>query len=623
MGEVVELNADRQQYDTFQRVFSAQGNAVMRFRGAVLRADTLRVNLPNRTAEAEGNIILTRGDQVLRGQRLVYNFVQQQGTVYAAGGEIFLPSTSRDFEPALPTDVSAGNITTPLSQTVTANQPTVNQPAQGVTSPGGVSISFGAGREGNANPQQAATGSLRRLRFEADRIDFTALGWTAQNVRITNDPFSPPELELRSSYVTFTRLTPLQSEIRARSPHLVFDQGFSLPLLVDRAVIDRRRRNPGLFQIGFDQEDRGGLFIERTFGILSNPILNFSLTPQILLQRALSEGGSFFDAANFGLIARLDADLGPQTSFRGIADFTSLNPKDFDDHLRASLRARQQIGTHQLAVEYVYRDRLFNGSLGFQNVQSSIGFVVTSPSITLSSSPTSSLNFSYQGGVQYVNARTDFPELLAPIRSNDRISLTRAQGSAALNWGTLLWSGTPLPATQNEGLKYSPNPVVPYLYFYTGLRGVFSNYSSGDNQASLTGTVGLIGQLGHFSRDFLDYTAFNLSYSQTALAGKSPFLFDRVADQQVLSVGVVQQLFGPLRIGFQSSINLDRSREIDTEYILEYSRRTYALTLRYNPVRQVGSIGLQINDFNWTSTPEPFSGSPETSTVEGGVRQTD
>ena len=68
-------------------------------------------------------------------------------------------------------------------------------------------------------------------------------------------------------------------------------------------------------------------------------------------------------------------------------------------------------------------------------------------------------------------------------------------------------------------------------------------------------------------------------------------------------------MYGPFRVGFQTYINLDTGREISTDYLLEYSRRTYNILLRFNPVQQLGSISLRINDFNWTGNPQPFDGS--------------
>ena len=146
-------------------------------------------------------------------------------------------------------------------------------------------------------------------------------------------------------------------------------------------------------------------------------------------------------------------------------------------------------------------------------------------------------------------------------------------------------------------------------------------YSNGDSQNSVAGSIGIQGQFGHFARRYLDYTAFNVTYTQVARDGLSPFLFDRLVDLRILSFGVVQQVFGGFRVGFQSAINLESSEVISTDYTFEYSHRTYGLILRYNPQRQIGSLTFRISDFNWLGTPEPFSG--DVRTVEGGVRLSD
>jgi hypothetical protein len=612
VGEPVELRADRQDYDNIRQVFTAEGNVEMRFRQAVLNADRVQVNLQNRIAVAAGNVVLRRGDQVLLGDRFEYNFVQEAGTVLNARGEVFLPSADNDLAPTLPTDVTAGSrADRPLSDVLANNQP--------VTS--GQGIEVGVGQRVN-QPAGQAQGELRRVRFEAEQIEFNALGWVATNVRLTNDPFSPPELEVRSPRVRFTRLSPTRSEIVARNPRLVIDQNTSIPLVRERVILDRRRRDPSLVQFAYD-DDLGGFYVQRSLEVLNSPAVRLTVTPQILVQRIISDnGGNPFDGSNFGLVTRLQADLSPRTTLRGTAAFTSLDLSDVEDNLRASLRLQQQIGTalgtHSLALEASYRNQLFNGSLGFQNVQSSIGFVFTSPVIPLGRS---GINLSYQAGAQYITADTDRLDLLAPIRENNRIGLTRVQTSAALSRFFPLWRGEALPATREEGLRFSSRPVVPSLSLGVGVLGVNSLYSNGDNQASLTGTVSLAGQFGNFARNTLDFTGFNVTLSQTLLSGSSPFLFDRVVDQQVLSAGVLQQVYGPFRVGFQTSLSLNRGETIDTEYILDYSRRTFSITLRYNPVRQLGSLTFRVSDFNWGGVRNRFDDTPGRSTVETGVER--
>ncbi|HEY9660997.1 MAG TPA: DUF3769 domain-containing protein, partial [Allocoleopsis sp.] len=494
------------------------------------------------------------------------------------------------------------------------------QPFQAVGSGGG--LTFGANTP-NQPGSSSRLGQLNRLRYEADEIQFQGNVWEATNVRITNDPFSPPELELRSSRVTVTPLTATQTEIRARNPRLVFDQGFTLPLLRDRVVIDSRQRSSGLFSFGYDERDRGGLFIERPFEFPIGTVSLLRLTPQILIQRALDEDG-FGSLSSYGLIARLDVQPTPVTSIVGNAVFTSLDPEDFEDTFRGSIRAKQVFARHTFNLEYSYRNRLYNGSLGYQSVRSSLGFLVNSPNIVLGSSQ---INLTYQAGIQLINSDAngtrlgdpDIVDLLPPIdpvtftRPNNRITLARYQGVASLNRFFFLWAGTPLPSTPEAGLRYTSTPIVPYVAMLLSGRGVLSGYSNGDFQSVFTGSAGLYAQFGHFSKPFLDYTGINISYSYNAVGGETPFDFDRVNDIQVLDVGLTQQIVGPLRAGFRSSfylesLDLNRDDTSDTTFFIEYSRRTYAITLSYSPNREAGAINFRVNDFNWTGTPDPFSG---------------
>ena len=108
-------------------------------------------------------------------------------------------------------------------------------------------------------------------------------------------------------------------------------------------------------------------------------------------------------------------------------------------------------------------------------------------------------------------------------------------------------------------------------------------------------------------------------YHSNKKGEQSPFLFDRFADSQVLSFGLTQQLYGPLRGGLQTFYNVETSEEISTDYFLEYSRRTYNVILRYNPVLEIGSINLRISDFNWEGNSAPFEGGTGIKPVVDGI----
>ena len=615
---IVEINSDRQEYDIQRQIVTAEGNVLVRSEDAVLDADRVQISLPNLIAVGEGNVAFTRGKQVLRGQRFTYNILQNRGDLSGGRGDIYLPTTGTDFSDTVATDVSAaGAVTRPLSDRVT-----INQPLEQVTSPGGINLTFGGGGRSNV-PGSQQGGTVRRLRFEAKQVDFYPQGWQAKDVRITNDPFSPPELELRADTVTLTRETPQRDRIRTKRQRLVFDQGLSIPIPRDQAVIDRSQQrdvSPAIASFGFDGEDRGGVFIERGFSLINSEPVQLTVKPQFFVQKAVADN-SGNPADLFGLKTNLRANLGLRTAITGFATFTSLDFTDVEDSLRANLRLQQLVGgprfAHTVAVEGTYRDRIYNGTLGYRTVQSSIGASVTSPVIPIGNT---GINLSYQANFADINADTDRPELLEGDRENDRTSLNRFQGTFALNRGFLLWQGKGLPATATEGLKYTPAPVVPYVAAYAGITGTGGFYSNGDNQTTLIGTVGIGGQFGHFSRPFLDFTGFNISYSEGIRNGISPFLFDRAEDTRVVSLGITQQIYGGLRFGIQTAFNLDNNESLSTDYILEYSRRTYGVLLRYNPQQEIGSINFRLSDFNWSGSSDPFSDS-EVRPVVNGVRR--
>ncbi|HEY9736087.1 MAG TPA: DUF3769 domain-containing protein [Trichocoleus sp.] len=598
------LRADRQDFSPTDQVISAYGDVLIQFGDAQLSSNRLWVNLRNRFVRAEEDVLFTRNQQIIAGSSALYNLIQGAGTVFDAQGEIALDETEQDFSTDFRILGSSSQVLNPVERS-----PSEQGSISAVTSPGGISLGTDsrslAGGEGNG---------INRLRFEASRVDFDASGWYAENVRLTNDPFSPPEIEFRGDTARLNPLNAEEDELVITNARVVFDQGLSLPLLRSRIILRRGQLDPSELSpiptnIGIDGRDRGGLYVERALPLNIGGPWQVTFVPQFYIQRWLTEStANIADPANFGLVAGLSGVLGPRTSVLATANLSGLDLANFNNRLRASIRGQQLIGDHTLNLEYSYRDRLFNGSLGFQDVQSTIGAILLSPTIRLGDTQ---LDLTYQLAAQYVTAATDRPDLLGAGSASNLTSLFRFQGSVALNRAFLLWQGTGLPPTQTEGLRYSPRPVVPFLQLVTGVRGIATYYSSDDLQETLTANFRLEGQLGHFSRPFLDYTRFNIGYSKAFVGGAtSPFLFDRNVDQNVLSGGLLQQIYGPFLAGFQTSLNLDTGRFIETDLVFEYSRRAYGFVFRYNPAQSSGFIGFRLSDFDWVGRTDDFDVPP-------------
>ncbi|MCL2923487.1 MAG: DUF3769 domain-containing protein [Trichodesmium sp. MAG_R04] len=615
LADVVEVTADIQEYDEQRQLITAEGKVTVRFNQRVINADKVQVNLTTRQLLATGNTVFTQGEQVLLGERMEYNFTLDKGLIEQASGIIVVGNSEQKTSSSLST---IGEIRAlgaePLSARIAATQPPTK-----VKTTGTAKFTFQSKLK---TPGQS--GTINRLRFEADRLNLLGAGtWEAINLRLTNDPFSPPEVELRSDRATFRPLSPFQDELITKKSRLVFDQRFSLPLFRERTIIDRQERERSPIKIGYDQDDRGGLFVESTFEPFLPGPLQIKLTPQYYLGRAFfgGEEGALISDNVFGLKSSVNVAITPTTQLEGRVEFLTF--KDFpdleEDKLRGSIRLRQLFQGYNLTGEYSYRDRLYNGSLGFQTVHKSTGVILISPIIPIGKT---GAELTFQTGYQSINARTDRRELLTELQpfeplpdgDNDgsdprsRADINRFQGLVSLKYPLTIWRGEALSAIPTEGLKYSGKPVVPFLQIVLRLTGATTLYSNDENQSFVRGSLGFTGQFGHFSRDFFDYTGFNLIYSKTSLNGQSPFFFDRVADTDVFLFGLVQQIYQGFRVGYQRGINLKNGKTVDDRITLEYSRRSYGVVLSFSPRRQTGKLSFRISDFNWKGGTTPFSG---------------
>ncbi len=609
----VELNADQQEFNNKTQIVTANGKVVVRFNKAILNADRLTVNLQTKLAIAEGNVVLVRGKQTLYGDRFDYNFKDDKGSILEARGDIYQPTLVRDLNATTKatSDTPAGEKNFP--EPLLSDRLRRDQPVSNIQNTGSSGIIIGSDRPIEYQPVVKSSGTINRLRFQASKVDFAGEKVTAEQIRITNDPFSPPELQIKANRAQFKTINSEEDEVTLDNGQITIENNFTIPVVKDRFVLNKNSKDSNLFSlgipfnIGVDADERGGIFIESSFYPVFDPRFRVTVTPQYFIQRAVSNL-TFIDSSVFGLKTSVEGNLTPDLTIQASASLASLNLNKFSSNLRAKASINKNISLlglpHKLTGEAVYRDRIFNGSLGYQEVESSFGGVLTSPNIPIGNT---GINVDYQVGAQIIAANTDRQSLLKPVRSNDLTSLNRYQVATNLTKSFRLWEGAGISPDRPEAYNHSPTPVVPYLQLNTGIRSALSSYSNGDSQSSIGYNIGIQGQIGNFSKESFDYTGFNLNYFQQIRGdNSSPFLFDRVADDRLLSAGISQQISGPLRAGIQASVNLDTGKQVSTDYYLEYSRRTYNFIIRYNPTLQLGSIGFRLNDFNWDGITPKF-----------------
>lgn len=81
------IEAERIRYVSDPEAYEAEGDVVIFFEGGYLKADRAYLEIQSGNAEAEGNVFIQSGDDVLEGETVVFNIHTQEGTI--SDGRIF------------------------------------------------------------------------------------------------------------------------------------------------------------------------------------------------------------------------------------------------------------------------------------------------------------------------------------------------------------------------------------------------------------------------------------------------------------------------------------------------------------------------------------------------------
>lgn len=86
--EPIVVNGDEVEYFPDQKKVVGKGNISIDYKSSVLTADSVTVYLDTKDAEAEGEVVLTRGVDEFRGKKLRYNFETKRGVFTDARGKM-------------------------------------------------------------------------------------------------------------------------------------------------------------------------------------------------------------------------------------------------------------------------------------------------------------------------------------------------------------------------------------------------------------------------------------------------------------------------------------------------------------------------------------------------------
>jgi hypothetical protein len=467
------------------------------------------------------------------------------------------------------------------------------------------------------------SGTISRWRMQANKITVTPDGWRADRAAFSNDPYTPAQAWMDAEGVV-AKLEPNGDlVIQSSRNQLILEDRLPIPIQRNQRF-EKKKKVENVWVLSSDGEDRDGAYIgynAKPINVGKNGTLR--LQPQFMVRRALDgttdsyilPGQSAGDPASsqptrigdlFGLLARLESTaLGFKVD--ATADISTFDPSNFANGTRSWGNVSRElrlpwIGSTTARGFAAYRYRVWNGSLGEQDVYSAVG-VSLEQAQSLPNWGRLSNQLYWRAGIG--NFQAD------EFQSTNLAELWRGSFFASLNSQLPLWTGKPVTPVTDSSSRYTPTPIVPGLTLNTNTTVSLAYFGDGSRQNLISFSGGPTLTLGRLQRNVLDYTQFTITGGGTLREGASPFSFDRAVDLATVGIGLTQQIVGPLLLSGGIGLNVDASSEffgdtVDSYVELRWQRRAYELAVYYSPYQQLGGIRVKLNDFNFRGTGVPF-----------------
>ena len=578
-SQELEIQSDQQYQEN--NILYAEGNVVVTFKGNILKADSLIYNKLNEKFDAFGNIKLIIGKQIFVAERISYDFKSEKGKLLKVKGLIKTNNLVENI------NINSSDLTEISS--------TLNEIRK-------VKVLY------------TPDGVINWI-FSTDELIVENNQWVAKKAFFTNDLLESDQIELRLNNL---KITPGEEELKIQSAisFLVLEDKLPIPVWFGKRKLNTSSNyieyEPKWF-VGTDQLYKDGYFIGRRL----NPInltddFSLKLEPQFLIERSIKGYTKSFIKKDDSVTAKkskqntsledyfaLDSELKGKVGNWDLSVQKKLYSFDFgkfQDALRLKLDLSKDVdflnSKWNKSFYGVYRDRVWNGSIGESEIYIGYGSKLEKSnswnvdgiqktekiSIGLGkfkgeSLSTNNLVDNYKGSIYY-SLDQKFP--LIGTKSKDK--------------------------SIDKSFKYISEPVKQVVYLDTKLEGLYSSYENGNHQKYIGFGAGPEFTFGKFKKKYFDYTRIRLFPFYRLKSGDSVFKFDQVSDKFTLNLSLDQQLYGPILLKTDSTINLDSNSDdygdfIESKISLSWERRSYKLGLFYQPNNQSGGITFTLNGF--------------------------
>ena len=577
--EELVIQSDKQ--SEINNILFAEGNVSVSYRNKLLKADKLIYDKLNKKISAEGNITLFFGEQIFKISKLEYNFKNETGYLLDVKGSI--------NSDKLITDIS-GNFYDSDFQKL---QNLLNLQKKVVLN----------------TPDK-----INNWIFSSERINIDGEIWKSKKAILSNDilEFKQVKIEINSLEVSS-----FKDVLRFRSSlnYLVLDENISIPFWLGNRTLTNSEQNfdsKASWTVGYDNLDKDGLYIGRKLkSIYLADDFFIDLEPQFLIQRSLNGYTKSFvkdgDSITGEKIERdaVFADyFGVKSQIKGKVNnwdleienkINSLDSNKFSDALRFKSFLKKINFLYpkwDKSFYGVYRDRVWNGSLGEAEIYLGYGSILEKKHTWEVDGTTNSEVLSLG---------------LAHLKGEELISKNLV-GSLKGNLFYSLDKNIPLSVDKvknkiiDSSYEYIYEPIQKGLSLNTRMEALYSAYDNLKHQEYIGFGLGPELILGNFKDKTFDYTRLSVFPFYKFKNGESVFKFDQISEKFTLNIGFDQQIFGPIILKSNGTLNLDGDSNdygkfIDSKILVNWKKRSFEFGIFYQPHNQAGGISFNLFGF--------------------------
>ena len=259
---------------------------------------------------------------------------------------------------------------------------------------------------------------------------------------------------------------------------------------------------------------------------------------------------------------------------------------------RLKLNLSKEIEKWLVSLYGVYRDRIWNGSIGEAEVYLGYGSKLEKTNTWETNGITKTERINFGLGSFKVEE----------LNSKSLVSSYRGSIFYSLDQKFPLKIKEPKNNFVDDSFVYIFEPVIQGIHLDTKLAISYSIYDGGNHQEYIEFGAGPEFIFGEFKKKYFDYTRISLFPSYKLKSGDSKFKFDQVSDKFTLDFAFDQQLYGPVLLKTDATLNLDKNSQdygdfISSKIAISLKKRSYELGVFYQPHNQSGGINFSLYGF--------------------------